>query len=94
MDKKDFENSLTRQARDTEKMVRVVFDSVTAQLGQTLTTKEAFDAQKIFITGCGDSWLAGVACKAAFESITKVETHVMRAVEFSKIGRASCRERV
>ena len=44
MDKKDFENSLTRQARDTEKMVRVVFDSVTAQLGQTLTTKEVFDA--------------------------------------------------
>lgn len=84
MDKKDFENSLTRQARDTEKMVRVVFDSVTAQLGQTLTTKEVFDAQKIFITGCGDSWLAGVACKAAFESITKVETHVMRAVEFSR----------
>ena len=84
MDKKDFENSLTRQARDTEKMVRVVFDSVTAQLGRTLTTKEVFDAQKIFITGCGDSWLAGVACKAAFESITKVETHVMRAVEFSR----------
>lgn len=84
MDKKEFENSLVRQARVTRDMIRCVYDSVTAQLGEALPAKEIFDAQKIFITGCGDSWLAGVACKAAFESITKVETFAMRAIEFSR----------
>lgn len=84
MDKKEFETSLIRQARTTEPMIRCVFDNVTAQLEQALPAKEIFDAQKIYITGCGDSWLAGIACKAAFESVTKVETYAMRAIEFSR----------
>ena len=84
MNKKEFETSLLRQARVTEDMIRCVYDSVTRQLDEALPMKEIFDAQKIFITGCGDSWLAGIACKAAFESITKIETYPMRAIEFSR----------
>ncbi len=84
MDNLNFDNSLLRQARVAGDMVHAVYDSVTAQLADALPLKEMFDAQKIFITGCGDSYLAGVACKAAFESITKIETYAMRAVEFSR----------
>lgn len=84
MDKKQLENSLVRQAESTYDMISCVYENVTAQLGEALPIKEIFDAQKIFITGCGDSWLAGIACKAAFESITKVETYAMRAIEFSR----------
>lgn len=84
MNKKQYETSLLRQARCTEDMVRLVHNNVSTQLEQVLPMKEIYDAQKIFITGCGDSWLAGVACKAAFESITKVETYSPRAIEFSR----------
>ena len=55
MNKKEFETSLLRQARVTEDMIRCVYDSVTRQLDEALPMKEIFDAQKIFITGCGDS---------------------------------------
>lgn len=84
MENKEFETSLIRQAEEAERMNRCVFDSVSSQLENMLSLKEIFDAQKIYITGCGDSWLAGVACKAAFESITKIDTRVMRAIEFSR----------
>lgn len=84
MSKKEFETSLLRQARITEDMIRCVYDCVTGQLDEALPMKEIFDAQKICITGCGDSWLAGIACKAAFESVTRIETYPMRAIEFSR----------
>ncbi len=85
MNKKDFDNSLLRQAKIAEDMILHVHGKVMEQLSEALPMKEIFDAQKIFITGCGDSWLAGIAAKPAFECLTKVETNVMRAVEFSRI---------
>lgn len=84
MDKKDYENSLLRQARDLKKYVGIVYENVLPQIRQ-LPVKEIFDAQKIFITGCGDSWMAGVAAKACFEAVTKIETYAPKAVEFSRI---------
>ena len=84
MNKNDFETSLIRQARVADEMIGIVKAKVEAQLDTVLPAKEIFDAQKIFITGCGDSWLAGVAAKPAFEALTKVETNVMRAVDFSR----------
>ncbi len=84
MSKKEFENSLLRQARIGEQMINLVFDKVSSQLDEVLPIKEIFDAQKIFISGCGDSWLAGIATKPVFESVTGIETNVMRAVEFSR----------
>lgn len=82
--KNTLDYSMLRQARVYEEMIHHVIRAVDSQLGAVLPMKEIFDAQKIYITGCGDSWLAGVAAKAAFESITKVETHAMRAIEFSR----------
>ena len=84
MNKNDFETSLIRQARVADEMIGIVKAKVEAQLDTVLPAKEIFDAQKIFSTGCGDSWLAGVAAKPAFEALTKVETNVMRAVDFSR----------
>ena len=84
MDRKDYENSLLNQSRRLREYIGIVYDNVLPQVMQ-IPVKEIFDAQKIFITGCGDSWLAGVAAKPAFESITKIETYAMRAIEFSRI---------
>ena len=83
MNRNDFDNSLARQARRFEEYVKIVCDSVFPQ-AEKLPVKEIWDAQKIFITGCGDSWLAGIAAKPAFESVTKIETNAPRAIDFSR----------
>lgn len=84
MNRADYDNSLARQARRVNEYAKIVYDKILPQLKQ-LPVKEIWDAQKVFISGCGDSWLAGIAAKPAFESVTKIETNVMRAVEFSRI---------
>ena len=84
MDKKTYDNSLVRQAKELEKYVNIVYESVKSQV-ETLPVKELWDAQKVFISGCGDSWLAGIAAKPAFECLTKIETNPIRAIEFSRI---------
>lgn len=84
MDRKSYDNSLLRQAMSMERYAKIVYDAVLPQV-EKLPMKEVWDAQKIFISGCGDSWLAGIAAKAAFESVTKIETNPMRAIEFSRI---------
>ena len=84
MDRKDYDHSLLRQAMHLKENLQIVYEHVLPQV-KKLPVKELWDAQKIFVTGCGDSWLAGIAAKPAFESITKIETNAIRAIEFSRI---------
>ena len=83
MNRNDYDDSLLRQARRMEEYVKIVYQSVLSQV-KKLPVKEIWDVQKIFISGCGDSWLAGIAAKPAFESITNIETNAIRAIEFSR----------
>ena len=84
MNRNEFENSLLRQARRLQEYVDIVYKNVLPQADR-LPVKEIWDAQKIFISGCGDSWMAGIAAKPAFESITGIETNAIRAIELSRI---------
>lgn len=85
MNRKDYDNSLYRQANRFEEYIKLVYDAICPQIENLMPVKEIWDAQKIFITGCGDSWMAGIGAKPAFESVTKIETNVMKAVEFSRM---------
>ena len=62
MNRNEFENSLLRQARRLKEYVDIVYKNVLPQADR-LPVKEIWDAQKIFISGCGDSWMAGIAAK-------------------------------
>ncbi len=85
MDRRDYENSLVKQSKVCQQTVEAVMNNIDYQaLGEVMPIKEIFDAQKIIITGMGDSWLAGVAMKPVFEAVAKVETDAMRAIEFSR----------
>lgn len=84
MNRADYDNSLLRQADRLEEYANIVYNSVISQV-DAISMKEIWDVQKIFITGCGDSWMAGVGAKPAFESLTKIETHAIRPIEFSRI---------
>lgn len=85
MNREDYSNSLVRQAYDFEKFSKLVYEKVDPQIEKLLPMKQIWDVQKIFITGCGDSWLAGVAAKECFDCVTKIETNVPKAIEFSRI---------
>ena len=83
MNRLDFDNSLLRQADRLEEYINIVYQNVKSQV-EKIPMKEIWDIQKLYITGCGDSWMAGVACKPAFESIAKMETYAIKAIEFSR----------
>ncbi len=76
-------------------VVDQVFDSVnfTKQMGKNMSMDYLSDAvpdsvllgaKEIICTGCGDSWLAGLAAKNAFYEIAGVELKVMRNIEFTR----------
>ena len=85
MNKMEFDNSMARQGRLSPEFVKIMQQRMTFdKLVGALPLKELFDAQKIIITGCGDSWLCGIATKPTFESVAKMDVEVLRNVEFSR----------
>ena len=86
MDKMQFDNAMARQARLAPGFVRTIVESMGYdKLNNALPLTEIWDAQQIVITGCGDSWLAGIAARPLFESVSGVKNvQVMRNIEFNR----------
>ena len=85
MNKMDYDSSLARQSRLAPGFLKTMQQTMTEEkLVSTLPLKELWDAQQIIITGCGDSWLAGIAAKPVFESVAKMDVKVMRNIEFTR----------
>lgn len=84
MSTREFESSLLRQAEKTSGCLCNALENLQQQVEEKLSMKELFDLQSIIISGCGDSWMAAIAVKDAFEKLTKVETRAMRAIDFSR----------
>ena len=79
------DSSMARQSAIAPSFAKLVLDSISqAELAGALPIKEIFDAQKIILTGCGDSWMAGIAAKPFFEKYVRRETMAMRCIEFSR----------
>ncbi|MGI5888579.1 MAG: SIS domain-containing protein [Oscillospiraceae bacterium] len=86
MDRKDYENNLLLQSRRAQEVLLPVYDKLDyAALTEALPEKELFDAQKIIMTGAGDSYCAGVACAPVFETLCHMEVRAMRAIEVSRL---------
>ena len=78
MDKMQFDNAMARQARLAPGFVRTIVESMGYdKLNNALPLTEIWDAQQIVITGCGDSWLAGIAARPLFESVSGVKNGVL-----------------
>lgn len=50
----------------------------------TITTPEIFDLTRIILTGCGDSYAAGLAMKPAVEELTGLPVEVVTAIDLSR----------
>lgn len=64
-----------------------LFDRCSTDLiGQARALVRSFDRNidKVFVTGCGDSYFAGIACREAFLRLAKLPCQVHQAMEFSR----------
>lgn len=85
MNKNDYANPMSDQARDSVAFAMAMNESLSfRKLRDLMDAKEILDAKKVIITGCGDSWLAGIAVKPVFESVAGVDIEVMRNIEFTR----------
>lgn len=63
--------------------VDTAMEQIEAQVN-LLPTQVLRDADHVFITGCGDSYFAGVAAQLAFHSFARVFTSSVEALEFGR----------
>ena len=88
-----YQNPLARQlAQLPEFMEDINRNLGFVYLMESLPMKEIMDARRILITGCGDSYAAGIAMKPLLEEMLQMPVDVMRAVEFSRHLPFSCLE--
>ncbi len=67
------------------KLFELCGEDIMKQAGTILEkTGMASKADRVYITGCGDSYCAGLACRDFFAKYAKVHVEVHHAMEFSK----------
>ncbi len=78
------DNVLRRQALSLPSLLRAQYEDLEQKTRSVLSTPEIFSVQRIVLTGCGDSYAAGLATKYAFEVLAGVPTTVVSAIELSR----------
>lgn len=86
MNKLDYENNIRRQVLSLTDLVEAQLQGCFGpNLKELMTMAEIFDARKIILTGCGDSYAAAIAMAPVIEKYCDCfGVTVMRAVEFTR----------
>lgn len=85
MNKKDYANPMADQTRDSVAFANAMIESLSAKkLESFLDAAVIKSAEKVIITGCGDSWLAGIATRPAFEALSDIDIEPLRNIEFTR----------
>lgn len=79
-----YDNPMSRQVFSLPKLIETQYDDLEPKTRTVLTFQEIFNIQRIVLTGCGDSYAAGLAVKHAFEMLTGIPTEVVQAIELSR----------
>lgn len=79
-----YDNPMSRQVFSLPDLIRDQYEDLEPKARKVLTTPEIFNIQRIVLTGCGDSYAAGMATKHAFEMLTGIPTEVVPAIELSR----------
>ncbi len=77
-------NPMCRQAWSLPELLRQQYADLEPKTRKILTTPEIFSIQKIILTGCGDSYAAGLATKHIFELLTGIPTEVVSALDLAR----------
>ena len=77
-------NPMCRQAWSLPELLRQQYEDLEPKTRKVLSTPEIFSVQKILLTGCGDSYAAGLATKHIFELLTGIPTEVVTALDLAR----------
>lgn len=77
-------NPMCEQAWSLPDLLRTLYPEVESSTRLALKTEEIFSIQRIVLTGCGDSYAAGLATKHIFELLTGIPTEVVTALDLAR----------
>lgn len=79
-----YSNPMSRQVFSLPELIEEQYEDLEPKARTVLSFQEIFNIQRIILTGCGDSYAAGMATKHAFEMLTGIPTEVVPAIELSR----------
>ena len=79
-----YDNPMSRQLFSLPELIREQYDDLEPKARTVLSFQEIYNIQRIILTGCGDSFAAGMATKHAFELLTGIPTEVVPVIELSR----------
>ncbi|MBA3947057.1 MAG: SIS domain-containing protein [Herpetosiphonaceae bacterium] len=74
------------QVESLPDLIRSEFDRLDANARRLLNHNECLSVKRIVITGCGDSYMAGLATELCFEQLAKIPTEPMSAMQAARYG--------
>ena len=78
------DNTMLAQIRSLPQMIREVLPAYDRDAREVLDHNLCLSAQRLFLTGCGDSHHATLATELAFESLAGLPTEPMTALQFAR----------
>lgn len=79
-----YDNPMRRQVFSLPGLICEQYEDLEPKTRKVLTFQEIYNIQRIILTGCGDSFAAGMATKHAFEMLTGIPVEVVPAIELSR----------
>ena len=84
MEMNAFHNPMRENAYDVPSLIRSQCAKIEADSRMVLTTPEIYELRRILITGCGDSYAAGLSMKPAMEALTGLPVEVLPAIHLAR----------
>jgi glucosamine--fructose-6-phosphate aminotransferase (isomerizing) len=78
--------TMIAQVESLPDLIRNEFDRLDAAARRLLNHNECLSVKRVVITGCGDSYMAGVAAELAFEQLAGISTEPMNAMQAGRYG--------
>lgn len=78
------DNSLRRQSYSLPDMQKEQFEDLKSQIGKLFGGEEIENINKLILTGCGDSYGAGLTLRFALEELVSLPVELVSAIDFSR----------
>jgi glutamine---fructose-6-phosphate transaminase (isomerizing) len=78
------QNNMLAQVESLPALIRDEFDRLDTNVRSALDHNQILSTKRLLITGCGDSYMAGLAAEMAFTSLAGVRTEPIKAMQAAR----------
>ena len=78
------DNSLRRQSYNIPDMLKEQFEDLKSQIKELFSKEELENVNQLILTGCGDSYGAGLTLRYALEELISLPVELVSAIDFSR----------